>query len=83
MKFNLNQKQVIILIILLALSIILNTMLFIGINKNGDCFNDPFVYGAKKVSEQAESPIICRCDITKGNYNPFYFTEEGVIIENG
>lgn len=54
-------------------------ILIISGREGNKCMNNPFVYGAEKVSKTDAEGVTCSCSFANQNYEPFSFNEEGII----
>lgn len=67
-------------IIILAVFVLLLFLLFQLINQGNSCIKNPFVYGAREVTEE-DNDLYCRCSFTDGAYSSFTFNKEGITHE--
>ncbi len=77
-KINNLLTYTIILMVLFAIII----LIFSG-REGNECMNNPFIYGAEKVSKTDAESIMCSCSFPNSKYEPFSFNEDGIIsLEN-
>lgn len=54
-------------------------ILIVSGREGNKCMNNPFIFGAEKVSETDAEGITCACSFTNQKYERFYFNEEGIM----
>lgn len=76
-----DKKLLIIATITFIFILAFGVVMFLLIQKNGECIQNPLIYGASKVIDEKGEPaqMICECEIGK---NYFYFDRFGIYKEN-
>ncbi len=75
-----NQKINKLLTYAIILMVFLAIIILIYSGREGNkCMNNPFVYGAEKVTETDAEGISCVCSFINKEYETIYFNEEGMM----
>jgi hypothetical protein len=73
-------KEIKFMLLLLAVIIcLLSIFVTIGLKISGDnsaCMRNPLIYGAKKLSENNDAEVLCRCSLLKPNTYTLMFTAD-------
>ncbi len=75
-----NKQLTIIFSIIIILVISIFILITMNLKKMNECLDDPFVYGAKQISEKY-AEISCSCSILEEGYADFTFNSEGIEFE--
>lgn len=71
----------IVIIITFIIAILFTAVLISLIDKNSECYRNPFVYAANTIIDQEGNNIyaLCSCSV---NENNFYFDNKGIYKDN-
>ena len=78
--FKINNLKI-ALLILMGLFILIILFLVLGFKEGSKCLENPFIYGANKITTRETGEIRCTCNFLENQkYAPFYFNTEEVKV---